>query len=162
MHALTGCNSVSYPFAKRKSTAIGVLLKPECSKLDDIFGKCESSQVEILDSWRHFFSLLYGAKSNTTMNDLRYSMFTKMKDTPKLNMLPPTDENLVHHLKRAHLQCMIWKAADQDNPPKVDQQQFGWEIKDDLLRPSIDGCPPAPPSIMKVIACKCKSKAPCA
>ena len=35
-----------------------------------------------------------------------------------LKKLPPTDANLQLHVLRAHLQMLLWKAADQRDPPE--------------------------------------------
>ena len=42
-----------------------------------------------------------------------------MKKSPKIQALPPTSSNLLLHVLRAHLQVMLWKAADQQAPPDV-------------------------------------------
>ena len=74
-----------------------------------------------------------------------------MKKVPKLYMMPLADENLVHYLKRAHLQSMIWKAADQDIPLRANSQQYGWKLEDGILQPSVECHPLDPSSIMRVI-----------
>ena len=64
-----------------------------------------------------FFAKLYGGKQMkiTSMNELRFQLFTSRKaKAPAIKNLPPT---LKHHLMRAHLQTMIWRAADQQGPP---------------------------------------------
>jgi len=32
---------------------------------------------------------------------------------------------MVFHVQRAHLQVMLWKAADQPIPPQIELSQFG-------------------------------------
>ena len=59
-----------------------------------------------------------------------------------LKTLPPTDQSLAYHVKRAHLQALIWKAADQQSPPVVDINQFGWEMKDGTPHPIASNAPP--------------------
>ena len=58
---------------------------------------------------------------------LRYNIFSQKKDPPKIKSLPPTDEAAVQHIKRAHLQTIIWDAADQINSPYVDDINFGYQ-----------------------------------
>ena len=72
--------------------------------------------------------------------------------------LPPTDLNLFLHVKRAHLQMLLWKAADQLGPPDVSITEYGWEIQDGLICPSIYSGPPGPPLLMNVISCRCRAK----
>ena len=42
--------------------------------------------------------------------------------------LPPTDSNLAFHIKRAHLQMKLWKAADKADPPVVKFTDYGWDV----------------------------------
>ena len=46
-------------------------------------------------------------------------IYYKRKNPPPLKSLPPTNMNLALHIRRAHLQIMLWKAADKANPPAV-------------------------------------------
>ena len=73
-------------------------------------------------------------------------------------LLPPTDTNLYLHVRRAHLQMLLWKAADQQGPPDVSIADYGWKIDDGITCPSIDSGPPGPPLLMNVISCRCRAK----
>ena len=72
--------------------------------------------------------------------------------------LPPTDQNLAHHMRRAHLQAMLWKAADQLGPPDISITDYEWEIKDGIPNPTLDGGPPGPKELIDVISCRCKAE----
>ena len=43
------------------------------------------------------------------------------------------------HIMRAHLQVMLWKAADQREPPAEtrDITQFGWEVTRGVVMPTV-------------------------
>ena len=70
---------------------------------------------------KHFFSLLYGQKVSIPMGDLRYDMYTSKKGKPlELKALPPTEQNLLLHVKRANLQVVLGKAASEKQPPDID------------------------------------------
>ena len=73
-------------------------------------------------------------------------------------LLPPTDTNLYLHVRRAHLQMLLWKAADQQGPPDVSIAEYGWKIDDGITCPSIVSGPPGPPLLMNVISCRCRAK----
>ena len=60
---------------------------------------------------------LNGAKCDTTMNALRCKISSTRLQVPSLKSLPPTDDSLALYLKRAHIQAMLWKAADRSKPP---------------------------------------------
>ena len=74
--------------------------------------------------------------------------------------LPPTSSNLLQHAIRAHLQIILWKAADQHSPPEesVDITHFGWEFKDGIPIPVIDHSDPAPSELIDIIKCQCKAQ----
>ena len=73
---------------------------------------------------------------------------------------PPTSANLLQHALRAHLQTMLWKAADHQGPPNesADITYFGWEIRDDIPIPVIAQGDPAPPELIDVIQCQCRAQ----
>ena len=41
--------------------------------------------------------------------------------------LPPTNESCQPNVPRAHLQCDIWKHADEANPPDIDPTMHVWK-----------------------------------
>ena len=53
---------------------------------------------------------------------------------------------------------MLWKAADQKGPPKVDITQFGWEVKGGIPSLCVDTGLPAPQGLIDVINCGCMSE----
>jgi len=61
---------------------------------------------------------------------------------------------------RAHLQTMLWKAADHKGPPdeSVNITHFGREIWDGISIPFIAQGDPAPPELINVIPCQCRAQ----
>ena len=43
---------------------------------------------------------------------------------------PPTDANLALHMQKAHLQMILWMAADKSDRPDVQLNDYGWEVKE--------------------------------
>ena len=106
-----------------------------------------------------FFVALYGQPSGSSMTQACYNLYTRKQGKPmRIMSLPPTDLNLFLHVKRAHLQMLLWKAADQLGPPDVSITEYGWEIQDGLICPSIYSGPPGPPLLMNVISCRCRAE----
>ena len=73
-------------------------------------------------------------------------------------------EAFKENIKRAHLQCAIWRKALQE-PPSLDPTEYGW-LKDEetksmqpVMLPSTKS--PAPDYILKLICCSCASESPC-
>ena len=73
-------------------------------------------------------------------------MYMNRKRPPPLKNLPPTDNNLQLYVLRAHLQIMLWKAADKRHPPVAarDICRFGWDVKEGgVVTPSVSNAPVA-------------------
>ena len=135
LHAATGCDSVSYAFGKGKAAAVKLLLKSDDLGLN-ILGETTTPGPDIVQIGSKLFAELhvYGARAArapTTINKLCYKLFSKSQHVPNIRSLPPTDESLDLHLKRAHLQAMIWKAG----PPDINICDFGWEMVDNVPSP---------------------------
>ena len=103
MHALSGCDTGSYPYGRGKKSALKVLK----------------------------------------------------------NNVPPTYSNQQLHVLRAHLQMMLWKAADQRHPPvnARDIRRFSWDVKEGGLgTPSVSSSPVAPDGLLDVVTCSCSAE----
>jgi hypothetical protein len=161
LHALTGCDTTSYPYGKGKVSALNILKNHDSIGLQ-IIGDPLACQEEVLAVGRQFFCYLYGSPTNTCMNELCYKVFSSKKDTPKIKSLTPTDGSLDQHILRSHLQAMLWKAADQNDHPAVDICDFGWKMKDGCPQPNKGAAAFAPTELMKIIACACTSENSCA
>ena len=85
----------------------------------------------------------------------------KEKD-PNIKTLPVTDPALDEHIKRAHLQIMLWKVAYQTHPPIVSLKEFCWHVEaDGVPKPSPGISAVVAPELMEVITCSCCSVLPC-
>ena len=72
---------------------------------------------------------------------------------------PPTFASLSHHILRAHLQVMLWKAVDHQAPPSESTNitHFGWEIQDGIPV-TIDQSDLVPPELTEVVQRQCKAQ----
>ena len=157
MHAITGCDIVSYPFGKGKISALNILKAGNFPELSEVLGEEHATDNDLLKIGQQFFAAMYGQPAGTTMNEARYNLFTKKKGKlMRIMSLPPTDNNLLHHMKRAHLEMILWKAADKKGPPKVDFIKLGWTMKDGIPMPTFAADSPAPPELLNVLSCTCK------
>ena len=81
-----------------------------------------------------------------------------MKGKPlRIMTLPPTEANMLLHMKRVHLQVTLWKAADRQGPPIFDITKFGWDMKSGLPSHSLDTGPAVPDGLIDIISCGCKA-----
>lgn len=160
LHALTGCDSTSYPFGKGKNSGLSVLQNHDDIGLE-VFGEEESTKEEIIEAGTRFFAYLYGSTPPVKMNSLRHQLFSRSKTTPSIKSLPPTDEALQQHLMRSHMQVMIWKSALEKSPTRVKPTDWGWELREAVLSPVTGISKPAPNELMKIVACGCGTDTPC-
>ena len=107
-----------------------------------------------------FFLPLYGQKSCSTMNDTCARLFHSRKKPPPLKKLLLTDVNLLLHVLRAHLQMLLWKAADQHDPPEEAQDigNFDWTIKGSTIALTVSTAPVAPQALLDVVSCSCTTE----
>ncbi|KAG0722875.1 hypothetical protein GWK47_043722 [Chionoecetes opilio] len=159
VYALSGCDTVSYPFGKGKLSALK-LPKIDMPGLDQVLGQPSVTHAQLQDTTCTFFLPLYGQKSCTTMNDTRAHLYRCRKKPPPLKKLPPTDANLQLHVLRAHLQMLLWKAADQCDPLVEARNiaNFGWNIEGSTITPAVSTAPVAPQALLDVVSCSCTAK----
>ena len=158
MHAISGCDTTSYPYGKGKLSALHTLMAGDFPGLADVLGEVNVSQAELLEATKPYFLSLYGQEPGTSLESARFRLFTKQRKSYKVMSLPPTSKNFLQHVLQAHLQVMLWKAADQHAPPSesADIFLFGWEIKDDIPVPIVAKDDPVLPELSDVIRCQCK------
>ena len=156
MHALTGCDTTSYPYAKGKVSALKTMLAGDFSDLDDLLGEVGVTQADLMKVAITFFIAMYGLPRGTSIESARFAIFAKNKKNPKVMALPTTSANPLQHVLRAHLQMMLWKAADERGPPHEsdDITQFGWEFHDGISVPVIAQRDAAPTQLIGVIKCQ--------
>ena len=110
-----------------------------------------------------FFKHWYRCPSASIMNDAKGKLFSSHFKTPKLQVLATTFEALEEHIKCAHVQAMLWKAADSDQYPNIDISIIAHKV---LYVTPINGSNMAPipvygiamvtlKDVLQVIACKC-------
>jgi len=159
MHAVTGCDTVSYLFRRGKCAALSLLKQHDLGL--HFLGDQSVNMADLITVCRKFFCLLYGA-SASSMNTLRYNIFTSHKSTPRIQALPPTDEAFVPHVLRAHLQVMIWKAGDTSVSPRVNINDYGWaKAGSGAPNPAYGPTEVGPKELLQVIACTCSMSSPC-
>ena len=71
MHALSGCDTVSYPYGKGKKSALKVLMNTDIDGLQDALGEPDISQGQLKATAGAFFLALYGQKKTDSVNTAR-------------------------------------------------------------------------------------------
>ena len=91
-------------------------------------GEEKATHENLMKTGQKFFAAFYGQPNCSSMNTARYVIYTKKNGKPPLvKSLPATDKNLLLHMRRAHCQELLWKAADKQNATSLCITEFGWE-----------------------------------
>jgi len=103
VHALSGCDTVSYPYGKGKISALNTLLTGDFPGLAHELGEVEATHTDLMEAAQTYFCALYCQPSGTSMENAHFKLFTKKKKATKIMALPPTSANLLLHVLQAHL-----------------------------------------------------------
>ena len=81
----------------------------------------------------------------------------KLTKQPKVMALPPTSAKIMQHMLRAHLQVMLWKAAEWEGPTDEprDNTNVGWMFRYVIPVPVNVESDLTPPD---VIQCQCQAQ----
>ena len=102
-----------------------------------------------------FVCHLYGHEGWSDVNSVRYEMFKGGKYDEEL--LPPNQDSLDNHIRRANYQCYIWRHAVQPILCLPDFCNHGWKL-DEEGNVTINwmSFAPAPDSVLEFVNCQCK------
>ena len=157
-HAITGFDSTSALCGIGKKKGWKVLLQSE--KHQDSLGLLGSQanlDSNIVPQLEDFICDLYPKtkKVPRTSDELRYFLFCQKKQ--KNELLPPTSDSLLQHLKRVNYQTFVWKQALTAILHLPKPETNGWVRDGTALKPVYMTKDPAPRSILELTTCSCKS-----
>ena len=72
-----------------------------------------------------------------------------------MDVLPPTSDAAHLHIKRAHLQALVWRQSTIQNQVLPSPKAYGWEILDDDLVPTFTINPKLPEKALAIVKCGC-------
>lgn len=156
IHAFSGCDTTSAIFGIGKIKFITTLQNNK--QLVDvlrIFKEQDADLEKVASAGERFLIHLYGGDaSKDTLHTLRYLRFTRSIIKIKFNLasLPPTKEAAREHSLRTYHQVQAWSGIEK-NP-----HHFGWQRSKNELVPIKSTRDPAPPALLQLISCKCKTK----
>ena len=104
-----------------------------------------------------FVCHLYGFEESSAINAAWFQLFKGGKYEEEL--LPPNQDSLNQHARRANYQCYIWQHAAQAMLHVPSFYNHGWkrELGEDSVAIDWMTNPPAPESVLEFVNCKCKS-----
>lgn len=156
-HAVTGCDSTSSLAGIGKKKAWNSFCR-STDHQDSLSPLGEEQQLNITtaDKLEAYVCSLYTvSKKTSTADELRYLMFCQKKQ--KNEMLPPTSDCLLQHLKRANYQAFVWRHALEAMQDLESPEGHGWVRDSELLVPLNMTKAPAPESLLELTTCKCKT-----
>ena len=107
----------------------------------------------MMSNLEEFVCTLYGEKDCTDIDEVRFRLYCR--DLRAEDMLPPTKDSLILHIKRSNYQAAIHRRSLLqyiDAPSPVDH---GWEVVDDKLKMKWMTLSPTPDGVLHLVACKC-------
>ena len=161
MHAFTGCDTVS-AFAGRGKIGAMKLLQGNV-RFQEAFtqlGKDWSLSTELFGILQEFTCRMYAMKSQVShVNDMRYLLFRAKYGDVDSGQLPPCEDCLLMHAKRANYQNGIWNRSLTANcivPNPTDGH--GWNVENGSLIINWMTGLPAPEVVLDFMSCKCRKE----
>ena len=88
IHTLSGCDTMSYSYGKRKVSTLNLLLKLDLNL--QVSTDPDAEELNWMKTGTDFLSYLYCGKITEPFNSLRYTLLSQKKDPSKIKSLPPT------------------------------------------------------------------------
>lgn len=96
---------------------------------------------------------LYGYEESADVNYVPYQVLKRGKFNEEI--LPPNEDSLNQHIRRANFQSYIWCHAVQPILNLLSVSNHGWKIeKDDVVVDRMT-MRPAPDSLLETVHCRC-------
>lgn len=160
-HALTGCDTTSQFAGIGKATAWKVLDDQTASLIASIGEASPPSPRTLSDAEAFVCQLYHNGTREVEINRERAAAFRKVKKN--LDTLPPTQDALHLHIRRANYQAMIWKRAqDATLSIRRPEDENGWYLSDEgILKPKLMTQEEVSASCLQLAFCGCSSENSC-
>ena len=160
VHALTGCDTTSK--VSTKHAAFKVAEQGGLELIKD-FGKLQLTS-DMKQKVEKFLASAIGGSKFDTMDKIRYFQYHHKGIKNNFEKLAPMSSSITLHIKRAYLQCYRWVSATDTNMQILNPLDYGYELQDELLVPTVVSEPTIPDDFPNPCTCaKCfRSKiSPC-
>ena len=156
LHAMTGCDTTSFPFKRSKKNGLGKLLASESLRQTiGVFNDQAASLDQITAAGEMFLLSLYGFPATAGLARARYLMYKRVIARQPIHAkfdpatLPPTPDGAKWHSARVYHQVQAWRGND------LDPTAWGWQVRNNKLIPVRTSIAPAPQRVLKLIYCGC-------
>ena len=164
-HTLTGCDTTSSFYQVWKKTAWEAWkAMPEMTAVFEEIGDgayitdiSDNSNKENFKKIQRFIIVMYSrSSSHTEVNKARHALFAAGR---AIESIPPTEAALEQHMKRATLQCSIWRQSLQRDPTRPSPDKWGWEKNQKgYWAPVWSLLPVVSAALQQLIRCGCKKR----
>ena len=156
LHAISGCDAVSAVNGIGKGKWLSTAQKKDIY-LEELSTLGESIDIDesTFKVLEQLFCHLYGVPEKSEINEVRYIKFCK-ENVPEPNKLPPTEDELRQHIKRANYQAFVWKRALDVNPNIPSPVGNGWCLTENCLEVKWMENRPAPDAVLELVTCSCR------
>jgi len=159
LHPWTGCDTVSALAGQGKLKGLKLITQNE--KYRDAFTSLGSQwdlSSEVFNTIQEFTCKLYSRNSKVhEVNELRYDIFRCHRGEIDSAQLPPCENTLLQHTRRANYQAAIWRRSLDNSPAIPDPTEgHGWaKCQDGSLMINWMTTSPAPEMVIDLISCRC-------
>src|SRR6218665_1522375 len=153
-HSITGCDTVSAfsGIGKKGAWKVWMAFPSINSAFDQLLTDKSPDEESLMLTIQRFVVLLYDITSHiNTVNNCRLVLF--IMENRSIENIPPTENALCQHVKRATLQAVMWiNCLEKDyKPPPPDA--WGWEKCGEGYLPLWTTIPDVAKSCEELIAC---------
>ena len=110
---------------------------------------------DLLQRTEQYTCDLYGGRSITDVNEMRYPFFCGKKVKVESYRLPPFRHCLQKQIVRAKYQAYIWWKCLEANPKIPEPQGHDWKLDERKLVVDWMSNPSAPDAVMEFLSCIC-------
>ena len=133
-HSITVCDTTSQFYRVVKTSAWKVF--EDAPDLLEHLGEESQISADVLAKAEAFISKLYNSGTQEVeINKERAAAFRKSKKD--LDALPPTQDALILHIKRANYHTMVWNKALEPCPSLPKPEYSAWYYSEGLLKPKL-------------------------
>lgn len=162
-HAFSGKDDTSFIYGLGKKKLWKALTHIDTKPLE-VFAELphtvtDNIPEELVASSKQLVIMASGGKRTDTLASLRTQKFLAGKSGLLLN-LPPTEDALEQHIKRAALSTILSKSTEHNTQTSATRfTSYGWLLQsDNKLKPVMMTKKSLPPNLETIVNCKCKKR----
>ena len=140
-HCFTGCDTVSAFAGRGKVKPLMLMMKrQEYVDMFASFGTETNIDDFLMGMLIKYVCHMYSWEGNDLVNDVRYRMYCQSGGKISCEKLPPCEDVLRLHIRRANYQAYIWRQSLASQQHQADPLENGWCLDDEPMD-ELQSCP---------------------